>query len=282
MRRLIAYGTPRSVRTGEVLVELGDAEIPIFVVLSGELEVVRPSFAQETLIRVIGPGRFTGEINTLSGRRAFARIRARQDSEVIQIARENLLALVQTDEELSEIVMRAFILRRTELLAQGLGDATLVGSSHSADTLRIKEFLTRNGHPHAYIDLERDPDVEGVLARFHVSAADMPVLICRGQTALRNPTNREIARCLGFNEAVDENRVRDLVIVGAGPAGLAAAVYGASEGLDVLLLETYSPGGQAGSSSRIELYLGFPAGITGNELAGRAYTQAQKSVHRWY
>ena len=276
MQRLISYGTPRSVRASEVLVEIGDGEIPIFVVVSGELEVVRPSFSQETLIRVIGPGRFTGEVNTLSGRRAFARIRARQDSEVIQIARENLLALVQTDEELSEIVMRAFILRRTELQAQGLGDATLVGSSHSADTLRIKEFLTRNGHPYAYIDLERDPDVESVLARFHVSAADTPVLICRGQTALRNPTNREIANCLGFNEAVDESRVRDLVIVGAGPAGLAAAVYGASEGLDVLLLETFSPGGQAGASSRIENYLGFPTGISGNELAGRAYTQAQK------
>jgi len=276
MQRLISHGTPRSVRAGEVLVEPGDGEIPIFVVMSGELEIVRPSFAQETLLRVIGPGRFTGEINTLSGRRAFARVRARQASGVIQIARESLLALVQTDAELSEIMMRAFILRRVELLAQGLGDVTLVGSSHSADTLRIKEFLTRNGHPYSYIDLERDPDVASVLDRFHVSAADTPVLICRGQTALRNPTNREIAKCLGFNEAVDESRIRDLVIVGAGPAGLAAAVYGASEGLDVLLLETFSPGGQAGSSSRIENYLGFPTGISGNELAGRAYTQAQK------
>jgi thioredoxin reductase (NADPH) len=276
MRRLTYHGAPRSVRAGEVLVELGDGEIPMFVVISGELEIVRPTFAQEKLIRVIGRGRFTGEINTLSGRRAFARVRARQDSEVIQIARESLLALVQTDAELSEIVMGAFILRRAELLAQGLGDATLVGSSHSADTLRIKEFLTRNGHPYTYIDLERDADVEGVLAHFRVSASDTPVLICRGRTVLRNPTNREIANCLGFNAAVDETRVRDLVIVGAGPAGLAAAVYGASEGLDVLLLETFSPGGQAGASSRIENYLGFPTGISGTELAGRAYTQAQK------
>jgi thioredoxin reductase (NADPH) len=276
IRRFTSHGTPRSVRAGEVLVEPGDGEIPIFVIISGELEILRPSFTQETLIRVIGPGRFTGEINTLSGRRAFARVRARSDSDVIQIARESLLALVQTDAELSEIIMRAFILRRVELLAQGLGDATLVGSSHSADTLRIKEFLTRNGHPHSYIDLERDTDVESVLDRFHFSAADTPVLICRGQTALRNPSNREVANCLGFNEPVDEKRVRDLVIIGAGPAGLAAAVYGASEGLDVLLLETFSPGGQAGSTSRIENYLGFPAGISGNELAGRAYTQAQK------
>jgi thioredoxin reductase (NADPH) len=276
MQRLASHGMPRSVHAGEVLVELGDKDIPVFLVMSGELEVVRPSFSQETLIRVIGPGQFTGEINTLSGRRAFARIRARQNAEVVQIARANLVALVQTDAELSDIVMRAFISRRAELVAQGQGDATLVGSSHSAGTLRIKEFLTRNGHPYTYIDLERDADVESVLARFGVSVSDTPVLICRGLAVLRNPTNREIANCLGFNEAVDENRVRDLVIVGAGPAGLAAAVYGASEGLDVLLLETFSPGGQAGASSRIENYLGFPTGISGNELAGRAYTQAQK------
>lgn len=276
MQRLASHGMPRSVHAGEVLVELGDNDIPVFLVTSGELEVVRPSFTQEILIRVVGPGQFTGEINTLSGRRAFASIRARQNAEVIQIARTSLLALVQTDAELSDIVMRAFISRRAELVAQGQGDATLVGSSHSAGTLRIKEFLTRNGHPYTYIDLERDADVESFLARFGVSISDTPVLIGRGRTALRNPTNREIANCLGFNEAVDENRVRDLVIVGAGPAGLAAAVYGASEGLDVLLLETFSPGGQAGASSRIENYFGFPTGISGNELAGRAYTQAQK------
>jgi thioredoxin reductase (NADPH) len=276
MQRVASHGMPRSVHAGEVLVELGDKDIPFFLVMSGELEVVRPSFTQETLIRVIGPGQFTREINTLSGRRAFASVRARQKAEVVQIARESLLALVQTDAELSDIVMRAFISRRAELVAQGQGDVTLVGSSHSADTLRIKEFLTRNGHPYTYIDLERDADVESVLARFGVSVSDTPVLICRGHTVLRNPTNREIANYLGFNEAVDENRLRDLVIVGAGPAGLAAAVYGASEGLDVLLLETFSPGGQAGTSSRIENYLGFPTGISGNDLAGRAYTQAQK------
>src|SRR5579859_1796590 len=276
IKRVASHGRTRAVRSGEVLVEQGDRAIPFFVVISGELEAVRPTCETETLITIVRAGQFTGEINTLSGRPALARIRARQDGEVIQLARESALALVQTDAELSEILMRAFILRRVELLTQGIGDATLVGSSHSADTLRIKEFLTRNGHPYSYIDLERDPDVESVLNRFHVSVADTPVLICRGQTALRNPTNREIANCLGFNEAVDANRVRDLVIVGAGPAGLAAAVYGASEGLDVLLLETFSPGGQAGSSSRIENYLGFPTGISGNELAGRAYTQAQK------
>ena len=276
IQRLLAHGHARSMHAGDVLVEPGDREGPIFVVMSGELAAVRPLFGQETLIKIFGPGQFTGELNTLSGRRAIARIQAWKDGEIVEIPRDNVLSLVQADAELSEILMRAFILRRAELLAQGIGDVTLVGSNYSADTLRIKEFLTRNAHPYTYIDLEHDPAVQSFLDHFHVSIAEIPVVICRGETVLRNPSNPEIAGCLGFNEEIDETRLRDLVIVGAGPAGLAAAVYGASEGLDVLLLETYSPGGQAGSSSRIENYLGFPTGISGNELAGRAYTQAQK------
>ena len=274
--RIGAYGAMRAVRAGEVLAEQGDTPVPFFVILSGEVEAVRPSGAIETLITIFRAGQFTGEVNSLSGRRAMARLRARTDGKVIQLPRERLLALVQTDEELSEILMRAFILRRAELQAQGVGDVALIGSSHSADTLRIKEFLTRNGHPYTYIDLERDAEVQSLLDQFRISAADTPVVICRGKTVLRNPANELIAKCLGFNPALDQTQVRDLAIVGAGPSGLAAAVYGASEGLDVLLLETYSPGGQAGSSSRIENYLGFPAGVSGNELAGRAYTQAQK------
>jgi len=266
----------RAIQSGEVLVEQGDGAIPIFVVVSGELEAVLPTSTTETLITVFRAGQFTGEVNTLSGRRALARLRARQPGEVIELSRENVLALVQTDAELSEILMRAFILRRAELLRQGVGDVTLVGSSHSADTLRIKEFLTGNGHPYTYIDLDRDADVQALLDHFRISTSDTPVLICRGETILRNPTNQQIAECLGFNQAVDETQVRDLIVIGAGPSGLAAAVYGASEGLDVLFLETHSPGGQAGSTSRIENYLGFPAGISGNELAGRAYAQAQK------
>ena len=184
--------------------------------------------------------------------------------------------LVQVDAEIGTILMRAFILRRVELIASGVGDAVLLGSPHSAATLRAREFLSRNGHPYTYIDVERDRDTEVLLERFHVGVADVPVLICRGERVLKNPTNQEIAECLGFNDAIDRAHVRDLIVVGAGPAGLAAAVYGASEGLDVLVLETASPGGQAGSSSRIENYLGFPNGISGQELAGRAYTQAQK------
>ena len=276
MARIAAHGRVRAIQRGEVLVEQGDSAVPFFVVKGGEIEIVRPYGSTETLVTVHGPSQFTGEVNMLSGRRSMVRMRASQPGEVIELDRERLLALVQTDSELSEIVMRAFILRRVELVAHGLGDVILVGSSHSAATLRIKEFLTRNGHPHAYIDLDRDADVQDLLDRFHVAAADIPVVICRGEVVLRNPTNRQIADCLGYNETIDQAHVRDLVIVGAGPSGLAAAVYGASEGLDVLVLETNAPGGQAGSSSKIENYLGFPTGISGQDLAGRAYTQAQK------
>jgi len=195
---------------------------------------------------------------------------------LIEIDREALLNLVQTDSGLSDVFLRAYILRRLELIARGIGDLVLIGSSHSLDTFRIKEFLTRNYQPYSYVDLDREADVQDLLDRFHVEIIDLPVLICRRNVVLRNPTNEEITDCLGFNEAVDEEHVRDLIVVGAGPAGLAAAVYGASEGLDVLVIESSAPGGQAGASSKIENYLGFPTGISGQELAGNAYTQAQK------
>ena len=223
-----------------------------------------------------GPGMFTGEVTMLSGRRGLAQIRAGAVGEVIEVGRDDLLALIQTDGELSEILMRAFILRRVELIARGVSDVVLLGSSHCQGTLRVREFLTRNGHPHTMLDLDRDAGVQELLDRFHVTAADIPVVITCGKVVLKNPTNQQIAVALGFNDAIDQTHVRDLVIVGAGPSGLAAAVYGASEGLDVLVVESSAPGGQAGSSSRIENYLGFPMGISGEELAGRAYTQAEK------
>jgi thioredoxin reductase (NADPH) len=273
--RIAAHGRRRQVQPGEVLLDVGD-QLRFFVVTEAKIDIVSASGPSESLIVTLQPGQFTGEVNMLSGRRQFTRIRATAAGEVIELEREQLLALVQTDSELSDILMRAFILRRVELIAHQVGDAVLVGSNHSADTLRIKEFLTRNSYPHAYVDLDRDPDVQDLFDRFHVGLADIPVVICRGQFVLRNPSNREIADCLGFNEAIDRTHVRDLVVVGAGPSGLAAAVYGASEGLDVLVLESDAPGGQAGSSSKIENYLGFPTGISGQELAGRAYTQAQK------
>ena len=279
IRRVAAQGRTRSVRPGQVLIEQGDRAVPFFVVITGEVEIVRPFGASETLITVHGPGEFTGEVNMLSGRRSLVRARATKPGKVIELDHEQMLNLVQTDAELGDILMRAFILRRVELIAAGVGDIVLIGSTHSASTLRIKEFLMRNGHPYSYIDLERDLDVQSLLDDFQISTSEIPVLICRGQVVLRNPSNHQIADCLGFNESVDQTKVRDLVVIGGGPSGLAAAVYGASEGLDVLVLETSSPGGQAGSSSRIENYLGFPTGISGQDLAGRAYVQAQFGAH---
>jgi thioredoxin reductase (NADPH) len=276
IERIAVHGRRRVVSSGEVLVEAGAPVVPFFVVSAGVLEVLRPSAEGETLIAIHRPGQFTGEANMIAGRRALFLTRVRESGEVIELERERMIALVQTDSELSEILLRAFILRRVELVAAGLGDVVLIGSLHCRATLRIREFLTRNSHPHAFVDLDREADIQTLLDRFNVDIADVPVLICRGSTVLRNPSNQQIADCLGFNSAIDETHVRDLVIVGAGPSGLAAAVYGASEGLDVLVLESNSPGGQAGSSSRIENYLGFPTGISGEDLAGRAYAQARK------
>jgi thioredoxin reductase (NADPH) len=276
IRRIAQQGRTRTIDRGEILYDQGDSATSFFVVITGELEVLRPSGTVETLVTVHHSGQFTGEVGTLSGRRTMFRVRATKPSKVIELDRQHILTLVQTDAELGEILMRAFILRRAELIAAGVGDIVLIGSTYSADTLRIKEFLMRNGHPYSYIDLEHDPDVQNMLDSFHLAANEIPVVICRGQVVLRNPTKQEIADCLGFNESINQTHVRDLIIIGAGPSGLAAAVYGASEGLDVLVLETGSPGGQAGSSSRIENYLGFPTGISGQDLAGRAYLQAQK------
>lgn len=274
--RVAPHGRVRAVPSGEILVREGDTGVPFFVVKSGRLEVVAGSPAGERIVVIHEPGGFSGEAHTLSGRPALFRTRAAVAAEVIELDRARLLNLIQTDGELSEIFMRAFLLRRVELIAQGVGNVALIGSMHSPATLRIREFLTRNGHPYAFLDLDRDAAVQDMLDRFHVSISDIPVLICHGEVVLRNPPNEKIASCLGFNAPVDPAHVRDLVIVGAGPAGLAAAVYGASEGLDVLVLESEAPGGQAGSSSKIENYLGFPTGISGQDLANRAYAQAGK------
>lgn len=274
--RVAQHGRVRQVARGDLLFEVGESLVSFFVVMNGHVEIVRSPGATETVVTVHGPGQFTGEVSMLSGRRTLVRARAVDEVEAIELDHDQLLSLVQTDSELSEILMRAFILRRVELIANGLGDVVLIGSTHCSGTLRVREFLSRNGHPYTWIDLDRDDGVQSLLDRFSVSAADVPVVICRSTMVLRNPSNREIADCLGFNEAIDDTKIRDLIIVGAGPSGLAAAVYGASEGLDVLVIETNAPGGQAGSSSKIENYLGFPTGVSGQDLAGRAFTQAQK------
>jgi thioredoxin reductase (NADPH) len=276
LARFAARGRRHPIARGDLLFEAGEASAPFFVIIAGEVELVRPAGGTETRVAALRAGQFTGEVYMLSGRRTLIRARVIEAGEVIELDREQLLALVQVDSELSEILMRAFILRRSELIAKGFGDVVLVGSDHCSGTLRVREFLIRNGHPHTYIDLDRDEGVQELLDRFHVEAADVPVVICRGEVVLRNPTNAQIADCLGLNDAIDRTHIRDLVIVGAGPSGLAAAVYAASEGLDVLVLESTSPGGQAAASSMIENYLGFPNGISGQELAARAYNQSQK------
>ena len=250
--RLAVHGQVRPVQRGEVLMEAGEQPSRFFVVTAGHIEIVRPSGSTEALVAVLRPGQFTGEVTMLSGRRGFVRMRAGEPGAVIEVERDHVLALVQTDSELSEILLRAFLLRRVELMAQGVSDVVLVGSRHSAGTLRIQAFLTRNGHPYATLDLDRDAGVQALLDRFQVTVDDVPVVICRGEVVLRNPTNGQLADCLGFNAAIDQTQVHDLVIVGAGPAGLSAAVYSASEGLDVLVLETHAPGGQAGSSSKTD------------------------------
>jgi thioredoxin reductase (NADPH) len=276
IERVKARGRVRAVAAGDILVEQGDSGIPFFVLLSGELEAVRPSELGKSVITLSGRGQFSGELNTLSGRATMFRVQVAKAGEVLELRRNEMMALVQGDEEIGEIIMRAFMLRRAGLVKGEVGDVLLIGSAHSTDTWRLKEFLLRNGHPYSYLELERDAESEHVMTTFRVDAGDIPVVICRGQTPLRNPSNHDLAQCLGFNESIERARVRDVVVVGAGPAGLAAAVYGASEGLDVLVIETNAPGGQAGSSSKIENYLGFPTGVSGGELAERAYSQAEK------
>lgn len=266
----------RKVKAGEILFEPGDSDVPFFVLLSGSLDVVQLDRQGERLIVRHEAGNFTGEITMISGRLSLARGRVTAPGEFLEVSNHDLRTLVARDAELSEIFMRAFILRRVELINRGAGNVILLGSRHSAQALLLREFLTRNGHPHTYVDLDTDFTYQDLLDHFHVTVEDVPIVICNNRTVLRSPSIQELAKCLGLNAHITASEVRDLVIVGAGPSGLAAAVYGASEGLDVLVIEANSPGGQAGSSSRIENYLGFPMGISGNELAGRAAAQAQK------
>ncbi len=274
--RLAEFGKQRRAEAGEILFDQGDSQHGVFVVLDGSIEIVSVANCEEGVLRVLGRGMFTGEVTQLSGRRSLVQGRARESSLVLEVDRENLRRIMQTDAVLGETFLRAFLMRRVYLIAHSVGDAVLIGSSHSSDTLRLRAFLTRNSHPHTYIDVENDADVQIVLDHFAIRIEEIPVIICRGKLVLRNPSNSEAAACFGLNAGIDEASMYDLIVVGAGPSGLAAAVYGASEGLNVLVVESHAPGGQAGSSSRIENYLGFPMGISGQELASRAFVQAEK------
>lgn len=275
--RVRAGGKLRRVEKGEILFEPGDTNVPFFVLLSGSMEIVQPDLKGEEPVAKHGPGEFTGEMTMMSGRRLLVRGRVTDPGEFLELSGDGLRSLVAKDAELSEIFMRAFILRRLELINRGQGSVILLGSRHSANTLSLREFLARNEHPYAYVDLDTDKTSQDLLDRFEVNLDEIPVIICNNTGAvLRNPTIQKLADCLGLNSPVDEAQVRDLIIVGAGPSGLASAVYAASEGLDVLMIETAAPGGQAGSSSKIENYLGFPTGLSGQELAARAIAQTEK------
>src|SRR5271163_238936 len=266
--RIRVCSRSRQVKAGDILFEPGDENVPFYVLLSGGMEIVQPDLAGEHLIAKHGPGEFTGEMTMISGRRCLVRGRVTEPGEFLELTGDGLRSLIARDAELSEIFMRAFILRRLELIRRGQGNFILMGSRHSAKTLALREFLTRNGHPFTYVDLDADKTYQELLDRFEVKLEEIPVVICNSRNiVMRNPTTQKLADCLGFNSGIDVTQVRDLIIVGAGPSGLAAAVYAASEGLDVLVIETASPGGQAGSSSKIENYLGFPTGVSGQELA---------------
>lgn len=277
INRLIPHGKVRKVEVGEILFEPGDTGVSFYVVLSGAMEIVQPDLAGERLITThADPGNFTGELTMISGRGALVTGRVTAAGEFLELSGEELRSVIAKDVELSEILMRAFILRRLALINAGYGNLILMGSRHSAQTLRLREFLTRNGQPYTYIDLDTDQASQELLDRFHIAIDEIPVVICSSRNVMRNPTVQELADCLGFNDLGDEAQVHDVIVIGAGPSGLAAAVYAASEGLDVMVIETAAPGGQAGSSSKIENYLGFPTGVSGQELANRANTQALK------
>jgi thioredoxin reductase (NADPH) len=274
--RIRPYGTARTVRAGEILFEPGQLGMACFVVLSGKLEILMTRLSGEQVLLTYGPGGFSGEMVLISGARSLSRGRVAEPGELLEVSADALHSLIARDAELSDIFMRAFIQRRLALITDGMGNVVILGSRHSANTLRLREFLTRNGHPHTYIDLDSDATAQELLDRFNLKIDEIPVVICSGKSVMRNPTTQHLAECLGFAGTVDESRIRDVAIVGAGPAGLAAAVYAASEGLDAVVIEADFPGGQAGASSKIENYLGFPTGISGLDLTGRAVVQAEK------
>ena len=273
IERLRPLTKPRDLRDGESLWEAGDRDRPLYVIERGEIVILSGA---DHVVTVHTPGAFTGDVDLLSGRPVVVRAHARGETRVLELPATRLRDLIQTDAELSEIFLRAFMMRRAILVAQGGQNLLLIGSHHCAGTLALQEFLTRNSQPYGYLDVEKEEAVQETLDRLGVTVDDIPVVIYRGTLVLRKPTIEEVAECLGLDGRLNELLVRDVVVIGAGPAGLSAAVYAASEGLDVLVIESRSPGGQAGSSSRIENYLGFPIGITGQSLASNAFVQAEK------
>jgi thioredoxin reductase (NADPH) len=272
---LAQQGERRRTEAGEILFREGDEHYDFSVILEGKVEVVSGYGGDERRIAVHGPGRFLGELSLLTGQAALFTAIVREPGEVLVVPVERLRDLLSQDSELGDLILRAYLLRREMLIGLGAG-FTIVGSRYSPDTRRLREFCARNRLPHRWIDLEEDEEAEALLRRLEVSPRETPVVIWRGRDVLRNPSNADLARVIGLRMPQAPEQVCDLVVIGTGPAGLAAAVYGASEGLETVAFDAIATGGQAGTSSRIENYLGFPAGISGAELAERATIQAEK------
>jgi thioredoxin reductase (NADPH) len=274
--RIAPFGTEEAVGDGDYLFRRGDRTSEFFVILDGGVNVFdHDDCGTVRLVVSHRTGQFTGEVTMFNDAKALVSARTAGDTRVLRVARADFRRLITAEPDIGEIILRAFILRRVALLSQGQGGVTLVGPGHSAQMVRLNAFLTRNAYPHRTIDTEADDEAAGFLAHFGVSADELPVVICDGRV-LRNPSNHALADCIGIAAHIDPDHVHDVAVVGAGPAGLAAAVYAASEGLETVVIEGTAPGGQAGTSSKIENYLGFPTGISGQALAGRAQVQAQK------
>jgi thioredoxin reductase (NADPH) len=277
VERLRRFGERRSFADGEPLARVGDVGLGLSVVLSGAVEISQhDESGRRTPITTHEPGGFLGEIAQLSGRPSLIDAYARGAVEVLAIAPDRLRALLVAEAEIGERIMRALILRRLGLLETGAGGPVIVGHADDPDVLRLEGFLARNGHPHLRLDPDTDADAKSLIERFHVVPEALPIVLCPGGQLLRNPTDAALGRCIGLVRPIDPDRLFDVVIIGAGPAGLASAVYAGSEGLSVMVLDCRAFGGQAGASARIENYLGFPTGISGMALMGRAFTQAQK------
>ncbi len=277
IERVRRFGKVRSYGAGEAIVRVGESGHGLIIILSGHVDISQqdPS-GRRKLIVTHDPGSFFGELAQLGGRPALVDATANDPVEAIVIPPTQLRALLIAEAELGERIMRALILRRVGLLEEGVGGPVIVGAAGNGDVLRLANFLSRNGHPHQRLDPETDPAAKGLIERFSVDPCQLPIVLCPDGQLLRNPSEAELARCIGLVGPIDPDRVFDVAVVGAGPAGLATAVYAGSEGLSVLVLDCRAFGGQAGASARIENYLGFPTGISGMALMGRAYNQAQK------
>jgi thioredoxin reductase (NADPH) len=277
IERVRRFGKVRSYDDGATLAKVGEVGPGLTIILAGQVEIVRrDELGHSTPIVTYGPGSFMGELAQLAGRPALIDAHAREPVEALIISPDQLRALLIAEAELGERIMRALILRRMGLLETGAGGPVIVGRPGNGDVLRLEGFLRRNGHPRQTLDPDTDAEAKALIERFHIDPGQLPIVLCPGGQLLRNPSEGELARCIGLVRPIDPTRIYDVAIVGAGPAGLAAGVYAGSEGLSVLVLDCRAFGGQAGASARIENYLGFPTGITGMALMARAYNQAQK------